>query len=158
MRTFRSARRRAAAPVTALAPVVAATLLLSACSTGSAASEGDPPDSTTASGEAAGFPVTLDNCGTEVTFEGVLPYATLQVREDPGEILVLVFAITVLMGIVPALTVKRRRIWVRVGPDGTSLGGLTRTEYDGFDEEFHQLADIIAGRERQPEKMGSLTP
>lgn len=96
--------------------------------------------------------------GTEVTFEGVLPYATLQVREDPGEILVLVFAITVLMGIVPALTVKRRRIWVRVGPDGTSLGGLTRTEYDGFDEEFHQLADIIAGRERQPEKMGSLTP
>ena len=39
--------------------------------------------------------------GTEVTFEGVLPYATLQVREDPGEILVLVFAITVLMASFP---------------------------------------------------------
>ena len=86
MRTFRSARRRAAAPVTALAPVVAATLLLSACSTGSAASEGDPPDSTTASGEAAGFPVTLDNCGTEVTFEAP-PQKILTVKSTTTELM-----------------------------------------------------------------------
>lgn len=96
--------------------------------------------------------------GTSVTFEGVLPYAILQVRDDPGEIIVLAFAITVLLGILPALTVKRRRIWVRTGPDGTSLGGLARNEYDGFDEEFDRLADAIAGRQPQPDKIGSLTP
>lgn len=96
--------------------------------------------------------------GTTVSFDGVLPYAILQVREDPGEIIVLTFAITILLGIVPALTVKRRRIWVRIGPDGTGLGGLTRNEYDGFDEEFDRLADTIAGRHQQPEQIESPTP
>ena len=81
--------------------------------------------------------------GTEVTFEGVLPmplFRSVKIRRDSRPC----FRDHGPDGIVPALTVKRRRIWVRVGPDGTSLGGLTRTEYDGFDEEFHQLADIIA--------------
>src|SRR5690606_21592430 len=86
MRTLRSARRRAAAPVTALAPVMAATLLLSACATGSAATEGDPPDATTASGEAVGYPVTLDNCGTEVTFEAP-PQRILTVKSTTTELM-----------------------------------------------------------------------
>ncbi|MFD0558201.1 cytochrome c biogenesis protein [Stackebrandtia endophytica] len=97
--------------------------------------------------------------GTSVTFEGILPYAVLQVRDDPGELTVLAFAITVLMGLLPALTVRRRRFWVRIGPDGTEFGGLARTEFDGFGEEFDRLADTISGvdRSEQPEKIGSLS-
>ncbi|CAM3378556.1 cytochrome c biogenesis protein ResB [Stackebrandtia soli] len=91
---------------------------------------------------APGESVELDD-GSYVTFEGFKPYATLQVREDPGELLVLVAAILMLGGLMPGLIVKRRRVWVRVGDEGTEVGGLTRNEYEGFAEEFDRLADEI---------------
>lgn len=103
-----------------------------------------------------GESMTLDD-GTTVTFDGVVDYATLEVRSDPGETAVLVAAILVLLGLLPALTVKRRRVWLRVDDDGVHAGGLARTEYEGFDEEFDRLTEAFAATapdpESQPDRM-----
>jgi cytochrome c biogenesis protein len=85
--------------------------------------------------------------GTTVTFDGVVDYATLEIRHDPGEVIVLASAIAVLAGLLPALTVRRRRVWVRLGDD-CAAGGLARTEYDGFTEEFNRLTTMFTAQEK----------
>ncbi|MEO3748907.1 cytochrome c biogenesis protein ResB [Plantactinospora sp. B5E13] len=92
---------------------------------------------------------TLDD-GTTVEFLGTRPYATISVRYDPGETIVLVSSALLLLGLMPALFARRRRVWFRVVPvpadtsttDRSSLvevGGLPRTDYSGFAEEFDRL-------------------
>ncbi|MEE6261142.1 cytochrome c biogenesis protein ResB [Plantactinospora sonchi] len=92
---------------------------------------------------------TLDD-GTTVEFVGTLQYATISVRYDPGEMIVLVSSAVLLVGLMPALFIRRRRVWFRVVPapadtsttDRSSLvevGGLPRTDYSGFAEEFDRL-------------------
>lgn len=95
--------------------------------------------------------------GSSVKFEGFTDYATLEVRDDPGEIFVLIAAITVLAGLLPALTIKRRRLWVRVGDEGCVAGGLSRSEFDDFDDEFRALIAPFMPREAgdEAEKVGS---
>jgi cytochrome c biogenesis protein len=139
--------------------------------------------------------------GTSVEFLGTRPYATLSVRYDPGEKIVLVSAVTLLVGLMLSLTGRRRRVWFRVrrpgdsasgpagpatagpasdgggaadggggaaepggggpgsGPAGESTtdcsslieaGGLPRTDYSGFADEFDQLVAAVrrgGGRE-----------
>ncbi|HZE38840.1 MAG TPA: cytochrome c biogenesis protein ResB [Stackebrandtia sp.] len=97
---------------------------------------------------------TLDD-GTKVKFSGLREYATLEIRDDPGETFVLASAVLILLGLLPALLVRRRRVWVRLGDTG-ELGGLARTEYDGFGEEFDRLGEAIAATPtREPDKIGS---
>jgi cytochrome c biogenesis protein len=92
---------------------------------------------------------TLDD-GTTLEFLGTRKYITLTVRHDPGEPVVLASAALLLVGLMPALFVRRRRVWFRVvpAPAGASttgrsslveVGGLPRTDYPGFAEEFDQL-------------------
>jgi len=90
-------------------------------------------------GEAA----TLDD-GTTVQFLGTRPYATLSVRYDPGEQVVLAGAVLLLAGLVTMLFGRRRRVWFRLAADpagGTavSAAALARGEYAGFTEEFEAL-------------------
>ncbi len=103
-----------------------------------------------------GQSLTLDD-GTVVRFDGVNQWVAVQISHDPGQLWVLVFAITMLIGITLSLTVRRRRFWVRLAPapDGTrtvvELGGLARTDRAGYGEEFDRLtADLI-----HPEKKDS---
>jgi cytochrome c biogenesis protein len=78
--------------------------------------------------------------GSSVTFEGTRPYVTLAVRHDPGEKPVLGSALLLLAGLLTSLAGKRRRVWFRVHPDGTAeAGGLTRSEYPGFEAEFGEI-------------------
>ncbi len=96
---------------------------------------------------------TLDD-GTSVQFVGTLPWATLSVRYDPTSSLVLVGAVAGLAGLMLSLTGRRRRIFFRItpagpadrgGPDGASLieaGGLPRTDYPGFADEFTSLVAV----------------
>ncbi len=99
-----------------------------------------------------GQQVTLDD-GTVVAFEGVQQWVSLQVSHDPGQVAVLVFAVTMLVGLGLSLSVRRRRFWVRLttlaDPGGTKrtlveIGGLARTDRAGYGEEFDRLqADLL---------------
>lgn len=91
-----------------------------------------------------GQQITLDD-GTLVRFDGVDQWVAVQISHDPGQLWVLGFAITMLIGITASLTVRRRRFWVRLlpAPDPTrtvvELGGLARTDRAGYGEEFDRL-------------------
>jgi cytochrome c biogenesis protein len=92
---------------------------------------------------------TLDD-GTTVEFVGTRPYVVLAVRHDPGELVVLGSVVVMLAGLLLSLTGKRRRVWFRPASapagGGRTLfeaGGLPRTDYPGFAEEFaHLVRDI----------------
>ena len=105
----------------------------------------------------AGQEVRIDQgpaAGTIVRFDGAVPFVNLQVSHDPGQTWVLVFAITMMAGLLVSLLVRRRRVWVRLTPDageapGTvnvELGGLARTDNSGWGDEFERLTErLLAG-------------
>ncbi|MFI5958280.1 cytochrome c biogenesis protein ResB [Cryptosporangium sp. NPDC051539] len=87
---------------------------------------------------------TLDD-GTKLQFVGVKEFMTVQVGHDPGEKIVLVAAAFMLVGLITSLTVRRRRLFVRISPDGRmDVGGLARTDPDRFTEEFDVLSQRLA--------------
>ncbi|WP_264071687.1 cytochrome c biogenesis protein ResB [Mycolicibacterium komossense] len=105
----------------------------------------------------AGEQVRLDD-GMVVRFDGATPFVNLQVSHDPGQVWVLLFALTMMGGLVVSLLIRRRRIWVRISPasangdgDGTvnvELGGLARTDNSGWGDEFERLTGrLLAGLE-----------
>ncbi|GAA5031722.1 cytochrome c biogenesis protein ResB [Terrabacter aeriphilus] len=57
-----------------------------------------------------------------ITFDGVKRFAGLSVRTDPGAPISLVSAILATLGLILGLTIKRRRVFVRVRPAGTPTG------------------------------------
>ncbi|MDN5750046.1 MAG: cytochrome c biogenesis protein ResB [Pseudonocardia sp.] len=91
-----------------------------------------------------GQELTLDD-GTVVRFDGVKDWVNLQVSHDPGQVWVLVFAVTMLAGLGASLGVRRRRFWARLTPSEQAgrtvveLGGLARTDRAGYGEEFDRL-------------------
>ncbi|AGF71440.1 cytochrome c biogenesis protein ResB [Corynebacterium halotolerans] len=97
-----------------------------------------------------GESVTLDD-GTTVTFEGANEFANYQISRDPFQPWVLAFTIVMLVALVGSVTIKRRRIWVRLipSPDGTSthveLGGLARTDRAGWGGEFEDIHRELFG-------------
>ncbi|MDP9428866.1 MAG: cytochrome c biogenesis protein ResB, partial [Actinomycetota bacterium] len=80
---------------------------------------------------AVGETLTLPD-GTAVTFTGVSQFAALQFSHDPGQVWVLATAISVLVGLLALLVLRRERFFARVGPapDGggtvLTVGSLTR--------------------------------
>ena len=62
-----------------------------------------------------------------ITFDSVKRFAGLSVRTDPGAPISLVSAILATLGLILGLTIKRRRVFVRVRPagSGTAPGGST---------------------------------
>lgn len=96
-----------------------------------------------------GESTTLDD-GTQVRFDQAQEWVSLQTSHDPGQVYVLLFAVTMTAGLLGSLLVKRRRVWVRLGPDPArpdgrggrtvvELGGLARTDQAGWGEEFDAL-------------------
>lgn len=91
--------------------------------------------------------------GTIVRFDGAVPFVNLQVSHDPGQTWVLVFAITMMAGLVVSLLVRRRRVWARLTPENDApgtvnveLGGLARTDNSGWGDEFERLTErLLAG-------------
>jgi len=91
----------------------------------------------------AGEQTRLDD-GTVVRFDGAVPFINLQVSHDPAQVWVLVFALTMMAGLLVSLIVRRRRVWVRITPGaagtvGVELGGLARTDNSGWGDEFERL-------------------
>ena len=62
-----------------------------------------------------GESTTLDD-GTKLEFLGTRPFATLSVRYDPAQPLVLGGAVAGLLGLMLSLAGHRRRVWFRVSP------------------------------------------
>jgi len=85
---------------------------------------------------------TLDD-GSTLEFSGIRRFATISIRHDPTQGVMLVGAVLGLAGLMLSLSVHRRRVWFRVTPgEGGSVieaGGLPRTDYSGFGEEFAAL-------------------
>ncbi|MFI6506195.1 cytochrome c biogenesis protein ResB [Streptosporangium sp. NPDC050855] len=99
-----------------------------------------------------------------IEFTGVREWIALQVAHDPGRMPALVSAVLAVAGLVLTLTVRRRRVWVRVheasggaGGDGhrVEVGGLTRTEGGDFGEEFDE---IVSALNTEPRDEGSPEP
>ena len=94
--------------------------------------------------------------GTVVRFDGFREFAALQVSHDPGQIGVLISAITMLVGLMAALLVRRERIFARVsgtqepaggrlGSTTIELGGLTRGGSDDAQERLRELFARLLG-------------
>jgi cytochrome c biogenesis protein len=103
--------------------------------------------------------------GTVVTFTNWTQWATLQVSHDPTQYALLAAAVTMIVGLLGSLAVRRRRIWLRftpqqamtdnpdAAPSGAAgggltlveLGGLARTDGGNFPEEFAELAQRLRG-------------
>ncbi|MET8800353.1 cytochrome c biogenesis protein ResB [Nocardia sp. NPDC004568] len=85
--------------------------------------------------------------GTEVRFDGAEEFVNLQVSHDPAQQWVLVSALVMMGGLLVSLLVSRRRVWLRVTPEGTveqrrvvvEMGGLARTDQAGWGGEFDRL-------------------
>jgi cytochrome c biogenesis protein len=99
---------------------------------------------------------TLDD-GTKVEFLGTQPYVVLSVRHDPGSGIMLAGAGFLVVGLMLSLVGRRRRVWFRLipAPDGSSTtggssvmeaGGLPRTDYPGFADEFRELTSAARNR------------
>ncbi|MEV4198560.1 cytochrome c biogenesis protein ResB [Micromonospora globbae] len=108
--------------------------------------------------------------GTTVEFLGTKRYVTLSVRHDPGSGLLLVSCGFLLAGLMGSLFGRRRRVFFRVTTpgdadpagetptSGSSLveaGGLPRTDYPGFADEFAQLVAAVGGGGRPDEAAGT---
>jgi cytochrome c biogenesis protein len=85
-----------------------------------------------------------DGQGT-ITFTGYVPWVSLAITHDPGQLPALICGIAALGGLLLSFLVRRRRVFVRArgGELGTTvqIGGLTRTDASGaFEAEFASLA------------------
>jgi cytochrome c biogenesis protein len=99
--------------------------------------------------------------GSAIEFVGTRRWITVSVRSDPTQPLVLGGAVAGLAGLMLSLAGRRRRIFFRVTPAGPAdagaaggaslieAGGLPRTDYPGFADEFATL--VAAARSERPE-------
>ncbi len=74
---------------------------------------------------APGESMSLDD-GTKITFTGYKEWVSLQTSYDPAQGWALIFAITLLIGLMTSLIIKRRRVWFRIttaAPEGTAESG-----------------------------------
>ncbi len=86
-----------------------------------------------------------------ITFDSVDRFAGLSVRTDPGKGLTLVSALLALAGLVASLVVRRRRVFVRVGPADdaartvVSVGGLAKDDDEGMGDEVAAVLEALEG-------------
>jgi cytochrome c biogenesis protein len=99
-----------------------------------------------------------------MSFPELRQYTTLQISRDVTVPYVLAAAILIVLGLLPALYVSRRKVWVRARSDGTGsilqVGGFALQRKDRFDEEFTGLVTAIVGvagavADREPEQVRS---
>jgi cytochrome c biogenesis protein len=112
-------------------------------------SPGQPFSAMLAPGDAVRLP---GGAGT-VSFDGLRRYAALDIRHDPSSGWALAAALLALGGLVISLSVRRRRVWVRVrfaaegGPARTvvEVAGLARRDDPGLDAEIAAVLAAITG-------------
>lgn len=86
--------------------------------------------------------------GTTVEFDGVIRWAGLLVRHDPGRMPALGFAIACAVGLALMLGIKRRRIYVRIDPTTPTTGSVQTVvrvagQPKGSDPGFQTVVDDV---------------
>ncbi len=83
--------------------------------------------------------------GVSVTFDGYTQWAGLQVSHDPSQYYLLIAAASMVIGLIASLSIRRRRLWIRVAPGEftdsgaptvVTVGGLARSDSGNFSDEF----------------------
>jgi cytochrome c biogenesis protein len=97
-----------------------------------------------------------DGRGT-ITFTGYVPWVSLAITHDPGQLPALVCGIAALGGLLLSFLVRRRRVFVRARANGSTstvqVGGLARTDASGgFEAEFASLAAELRSAHSQHEE------
>ena len=92
---------------------------------------------------------TLPN-GLQITFTDLREYTQLFVKRDPGTPIMLLAALLILAGLLPALYSSRRRVWVRAIPaDGSGtriqVAGFALQRRAAFEDEFRSIAGELVG-------------
>jgi cytochrome c biogenesis protein len=86
--------------------------------------------------------------GVSVTFDGWVPYASIQVSHDPSQGWLLWSALAMVLGLLCSLGIRRRRVWLRITPSRAggapshtvvAGGGLARSDSGNFRTEFEHL-------------------
>jgi cytochrome c biogenesis protein len=85
-----------------------------------------------------------------ITLGSVQRWAGLSIRYDPGKVLALSGAVAALAGLIASLMIRRRRLFVRVRPEGrrtvVSIGGLAKGEDPRLGATIEDLLRTIAER------------
>jgi cytochrome c biogenesis protein len=90
--------------------------------------------------------------GVSVTFDGWVPWASIQVSHDPAQGWLLWSAGAMVLGLLGSLGVRRRRLWVRLTPSSgagdesltvVSVGGLARSDSGNFTTEFAAVLERL---------------
>ena len=101
-----------------------------------------------------GQSLKLPGQGT-ITFTGYVPWVSLAITHDPGQLPALVCGIAALGGLLLSFMIRRRRVFVRARPSAqggstVQVGGLTRTDASGgFEAEFAALAAELRSAHEQ---------
>ncbi|MGH2681419.1 MAG: cytochrome c biogenesis protein ResB [Actinomycetota bacterium] len=84
-----------------------------------------------------------------LSFPELRQYTVLLISRDAGIPVVLAAAILVLVGLIPALYVSRRKVWIRAegAPGGAlvKIGGFALQRKDSFDDEFERIVRAVGG-------------
>lgn len=92
--------------------------------------------------------------GTTIRFNGAKEFVNLQISHDPTQGWLLGVAVLMIAGLVGSVSIRRRRMWVRLTPvaHGTlvEVAGLARTDRAGWGKEFSALAARIL-QEEEPD-------
>lgn len=86
-----------------------------------------------------------------LSFPELRQYTVLLISRDVGIPVVLAAAILVLVGLIPALYVSRRKVWIRAeaAPGGAlvKIGGFALQRKDSFEDEFDRIVRAVGGRD-----------
>ena len=107
-----------------------------------------------------GQSLTLPDGQGTIAFTGYVPWVSLAITHDPGQLPALICGLAALGGLLLSFMVRRRRVFVRARASGAAnevhstvqVGGLARTDASGgFEAEFASLAAELRSAHRQHE-------
>jgi len=107
---------------------------------------------------APGESMTLDD-GTRIAFTGYKEWVSLQTSYDPAQGWALVFAVSLLVGLMSSLIIKRRRVWFRIGIDQSAAqraGAAADPRPVGGDGRVSGLTRTVASEDRVQVEVGGL--
>ena len=90
----------------------------------------------------------LPNDSGSIEFTGYERWASFQIAHDPGKELALLSSLIAIAGLMLSLFVRRRRLWVKVAPDGDAatlvqVAGLAKTDVGGLPDEVAEVAALL---------------